>query len=128
MMNAQNETPSFRQVFFKLANVSHLRRPRSLRVPALVVLNEVAQSIIEDLRGVHPEWVFTFRGHPMFRMNNSAWRKARERACLPHARVHDLKHTFGRRLRAVGVSFEDRQALGAQVGADHDSLLGGRVG
>lgn len=26
-------------------------------------------------------------------------------------RIHDLKHTFGRRLRAVGVSFEDRQDL-----------------
>jgi integrase len=26
-------------------------------------------------------------------------------------RVHDLKHFFGRRLRAVGVSFEDRQDL-----------------
>jgi hypothetical protein len=26
-------------------------------------------------------------------------------------RVHDLKHTFGRRLRSVGVSFEDRQDL-----------------
>ncbi len=26
-------------------------------------------------------------------------------------RVHDLKHTFGRRLRATGVSFEDRQDL-----------------
>jgi len=25
--------------------------------------------------------------------------------------VHDLKHTFGRRLRAAGVSFEDRQDL-----------------
>ena len=26
-------------------------------------------------------------------------------------RVHDLKHTFGRRLHAAGVSFEDRQDL-----------------
>jgi integrase len=26
-------------------------------------------------------------------------------------RIHDLKHTFGRRLRAVGVSFETRQVL-----------------
>jgi len=26
-------------------------------------------------------------------------------------RVHDLKHNFGRRLRAAGVSFEDRQGL-----------------
>lgn len=26
-------------------------------------------------------------------------------------RVHDLKHTFGRRLRAAGVCFKDRQDL-----------------
>ena len=30
---------------------------------------------------------------------------------MPHLRVHDLKHTFGRRLRSAGVSFEDRQDL-----------------
>jgi integrase len=30
---------------------------------------------------------------------------------LPQVRVHDLKHTFGRRLRAAGVNFEDRQDL-----------------
>jgi hypothetical protein len=41
---------------------------------------------------------------------NSAWIKARERANLTATvRVHDLKHTFGRRLRAAGVSFKDRQ-------------------
>ena len=44
-------------------------------------------------------------------MNNTAWRSARIRAGLPQVRVHDLKHTFGRRLRAAGVSFEDRQDL-----------------
>lgn len=44
-------------------------------------------------------------------MNNTAWRNAREKAGLPTLRVHDLKHTFGRRLRAAGVSFEDRQDL-----------------
>src|SRR3989304_4058994 len=43
-------------------------------------------------------------------MLNSAWKKARRKANLS-VRVHDLKHTFGRRLRAVGVSFEDRQDL-----------------
>lgn len=36
---------------------------------------------------------------------------ARKRVDLDHVRVHDLKHTFGRRLRSVGVSFEDRQYL-----------------
>ena len=28
---------------------------------------------------------------------------------LPKVRAHDLKHAFGRRLRAAGVSLEDRQ-------------------
>ncbi len=44
-------------------------------------------------------------------MLNSAWKRAREEADLPMVRVHDLKHTFGRRLRAAGVSYEDRQDL-----------------
>ncbi|MFH0341169.1 MAG: tyrosine-type recombinase/integrase, partial [Chromatiales bacterium] len=77
----------------------------------LVVLNRVARSVIEEVRGQHPDYVFTFDGRPMTRVNNSAWRKARVRAGLPFVRVHDLKHTFGRRLRAAGVSFEDRQDL-----------------
>jgi integrase len=44
-------------------------------------------------------------------MNNTASQSARRRAGLAHVRVHDLKHTFGRRLRDAGVSFEDRQDL-----------------
>ena len=44
-------------------------------------------------------------------MNNSAWQKARKRAGLAQVRVHDLRHTYGRRLRSAGVSFEDRQDL-----------------
>jgi len=30
---------------------------------------------------------------------------------LKHVRVHDLKHTFGRRLRAAGVPLETRKVL-----------------
>lgn len=44
-------------------------------------------------------------------MNNKAWENARRRVGLDHVRVHDLKHTYGRRLRAAGVCFEDRQDL-----------------
>lgn len=77
----------------------------------LVVLNEVARSVIDEVRGNHPVFVFTRRGQPIKAMNNSGWRSARSRAGLPLVRVHDLKHTFGRRLRAAGVSFEDRQDL-----------------
>ena len=77
----------------------------------LVVLNEVARSVVEHVRGQHPEYVFTFRNKPTTKITNSAWGKARCRADLPQVRVHDLKHTFGRRLRAAGVGFEDRQDL-----------------
>ena len=97
----------------------------------LVILNNVAMSIIDGQRGLHKDLVFPY-GQPdqfgptaMHRMNDSAWKKARVRAAkiwqekylrpaLPgfaSIRVHDLKHTFGRRLRAAGVTLEDRKAL-----------------
>ncbi len=79
------------------------------REERLVVLNKIAHRVIEEVRGVHSEYVFTFKGKPVTRMSNSAWNKARKRAGLPRVRVHYLKHTFGRRLRAAEVSFEDRQ-------------------
>ena len=91
----------------------------------LVVLNGVAKSVIEKQRGLSKEWVFPYDGTGMHRMNDSAWKKARVRAAkiwqekylrpaLPgfaSIRIHDLKHTFGRRLRAAGVTLEDRKAL-----------------
>lgn len=93
----------------------------------LVVLNDVARSVIEGQRGVHSEWVFPYGVPvgPVHRMNDSAWKKARVRAAakwkevhgteahpgFASIRIHDLKHTFGRRLRAAGVTEEDRKAL-----------------
>ncbi len=98
----------------------------------LVVLNDVAKSIIEKQRGQHAKHVFPFGkpdehgvGTTINRMNDSAWKRARIRATkkwlethirkahdgFTRIRVHDLKHTFGRRLRAAGVTEEDRKAL-----------------
>jgi len=98
----------------------------------LVVLNNVAKSVIEGQRGLDPVWVFPYgqpdrngKATPVHRMNDSAWKKARIRAAkkfqerflrpapagFASIRVHDLKHTFGRRLRAAGVTEEDRKAL-----------------
>ena len=97
----------------------------------LVVLNRVASSVVESVRGLHPVYVFVHARKkdgepaPMIKINNTAWKAARERAAdqwtqqhgeaapagFRSIRVHDLKHTFGRRLRAAGVSFEDRQDL-----------------
>ncbi len=77
----------------------------------LLVLNSVAKSVIEEVRGEHPVYVFTYRGNAITKMNNTAWQNARRRSGFSMVRVHDLKHTFGRRLRAAGVSYEDRQDL-----------------
>lgn len=62
--------------------------------------------MIEAQRGIDPDHVFTYDGHPIARMLTSGWLRAR------HAAVrHVLEHTFGRRLRSARVSFEDRQDL-----------------
>lgn len=77
----------------------------------VIVLNRAASSVVDGLRSGHATHVFTYRGKPIAHMLNSAWVRARRKAGLPQVRVHDLRHTFGRRLRAAGVSFEDRQDL-----------------
>ena len=77
----------------------------------IVVLNEVARAVVDRQRERHPEYVFTYKGRRLSRMMTTAWKKARQRVGLPQVRVHDLKHTFGHRLRAAGVPFEERQDL-----------------
>jgi integrase len=90
-----------------------------------VVLNRIARSVIESCRKEHPEFVFTRDGKPVAGINNSGWKAARRRAGKRYVeqfnrpcpagfrsiRVHDLKHTYGHRLRAAGVGFEDRKLL-----------------
>ncbi len=80
------------------------------REDRLVVLNHVARFVIEEVRGQHPTYVFTYNGKRITRMLNSAWKRVRKLVDID-VRVHDLKHTFERRLRAAGISFEDRQDL-----------------
>jgi len=98
----------------------------------LIVLNRVARSVVDSVRGQHLEYVFVrypkpkeAKPVPLDSMNTTAWKNGRKRAAdkweertgepapdgFRRVRVHDLKHTFGRRLRAAGVSFEDRQDL-----------------
>jgi integrase len=81
------------------------------REDRLVVLNGVAKQVIDDVRRQDPVWVFTYKGNPLKSMYGTAWKNARKKAGLPFLRIHDLKHTYGRRLRSASVSFEDRQDL-----------------
>ena len=89
--------------------------------PHVVVLNDVAWSIIESQRGRHPVWVFPYRGRRIGTMNNTGWQQARRDAGLPLVRVHDLRHSFACRLRAAGVSAEDREVL---LGHANHSMAG----
>ena len=77
----------------------------------VIVLNQVARSVVEEVRGKHDTYVFTYRGERIGRINNTAWKNAKRKAGLSEIREHDLKHTCGRRLRAAGVSKETRSVL-----------------
>ncbi len=119
------DAPGIRRSVFVLPAVKN--KNRQARV---VVLNDVAQAIIERKRGQHPVYVFTWTNddgvrNRTGRMRNSGWVNARNRATGEYPavfgreappgfrdlRAHDLRHTFGRRLRAAGVSKEDRKDL-----------------
>lgn len=81
-----------------------------------LVLNTVARRIVESARGAHREYLFTYRGKRLQGIENTAWRRAWKDAGLPVERliargVHNLRHTFGHRLKAAGVSIEDRRVL-----------------
>lgn len=79
-----------------------------------IVLNGVARSVLDAARGAHRTFVFTYRGKQLKGIENTAWRPAWRRARLPvdsltTRGVHNLRHTFGHRLKAAGVSLEDRR-------------------
>lgn len=59
-----------------------------------VPLNQDALDVIRNQLGKHDEFVFTFRGKPVGRANNHAWRKALRRAGIKNFRWHDLRHTW----------------------------------
>lgn len=93
--------------------------------PHVLILNDVAWRVVQEMRGRHPEYVFVYRRErvvnlkkpPVMKyrrvgtMNNTAFQAARESAGLATLRVHDLRHTFGQRLRDAGVPEEDRALL-----------------
>jgi integrase len=85
----------------------------------VMVLNDVAWAIVQRRRGKHKTFVFTYTPpgqigklpERMVTQNNSAFQKARTAVGLSQVRVHDLRHTFGQRLRDAGVAEEDRALL-----------------
>jgi integrase len=91
----------------------------------VLILNDVAWSIVETCRGKHDDYVFVYRRErevhldrePVMQyrridtLNNTGWQRARDSVGLTQVRIHDLRHTYGQRLRDAGVSDEDRALL-----------------
>ncbi len=90
----------------------------------MAILNRIALAVVDEVRGQHPEYVFSYRGHRIETMNITAWQSARRRAAEKYAarfgracpegfrtpHVHDLRHTVGRRPEGpLQVPFETRQ-------------------
>jgi integrase len=89
----------------------------------VVVLSSIASRVIASRRGIHKDYVFTYRKKPVGKLRSSAWRRAWDVAGLPLEAgilkgVHNLRHTFGRRLRGAGVLLETRKALLGHANGD----------
>ncbi|WP_143763003.1 tyrosine-type recombinase/integrase [Ramlibacter tataouinensis] len=91
----------------------------------MLYLNDVAWNIVQKQRDKHKEFAFVWRRERIknlkldpameYRrietMNNTARQNARRAVGLQSVRIHDLRHTFGQRLRQAGVPKEDRTSL-----------------
>lgn len=79
----------------------------------LVVLNSIAQEIIDRQRGKHPEFVFTYKGEPIKRLGGTSFQRIRRTVGLSHVVFHDFRTTFSTRLKGYGV---DRDTISTLMG------------
>ena len=96
----------------------------------VVVLNKISRSIVDGQRRKHAEYVFPYEDRRIGKIHTSAWKTAWRKAGLPidgsfKKGPHNLKHTFGRRLRAAGVSLETRKVLLHHTNGDITSHYSG---
>lgn len=78
-----------------------------------IPLNATALQILEQQRGQHERWVFTYRGERILYPNNSAWSKAKARAGITgRFRWHALRHTWATWHVLNGTSIAELKELG----------------
>jgi integrase len=87
---------------------SHSKNGKPIAVP----LNSTAMKVLEEQRGKHPEFVFTYFGKPLNSANTKAWKAALARAEINDFRWHDLRHTWATWHRQSGTPTHELQRLG----------------
>lgn len=81
--------------------------------PRGVPLNADAVPVLEEQRGKHPQYCFTYRGTPIrWELTNSAWHTALGKVGLKNFRFHDLRHTWASWHRQAGTSTDELKDLG----------------
>jgi integrase len=77
-----------------------------------VPLNADAMAVLEQRRGTHPVFVFSYRGRPVWQVNTKSWRRAVEKVGLADFRWHDLRHTWASRHAQAGTPLNVLQEMG----------------
>jgi integrase len=81
--------------------------------PRGVPLNADAVAVLEEQRGKHPRFCFTYRGRPIaWELTNNAWYTALRKAGIDDFRFHDLRHTWASWHRQAGTSCDELKDLG----------------
>lgn len=89
-----------------------------------IPLSDAALAVVES-RPRYPKVPYVFtnpRTRTRYKSIDTPWVKLRERARVPRARMHDLRHTFATWTRQMGMSREDRKDI---VGHVDDKTHGG---
>ncbi len=77
-----------------------------------IPLNDEAMAILSDRIGMHPRFVFVWKGQPITAASSPAWYRARKRAGLGDFRWHDLRHTWASWHAMSGTPLNVLQELG----------------
>lgn len=81
--------------------------------PRGVPLNVDAVAVLQELKGNHSQFCFTYRGEPIgWDLTNTAWMNAIKKAGLEDFRFHDLRHTWASWHRQAGTSCDELKDLG----------------
>jgi len=85
-----------------------------------VPLNAEAILVLRRQQAKHSDRMFTYKGKPVTRANNHAWRKALVRAEVENSRWHDLRHTWASWHVQQGTPLHVLQELGGW--SDHEMV------